>query len=245
MQYFVFTTKHHDGFSMFDTKQTDYPHHRPATAVQHATRAPDVAQAVSTRSAKQGFGIGAYFSKADWHNPDYWSPDAPARTRNPNYDTRANPEKWARFVDVRPRPDRGADHRLRPDRHPVAGRGAGPPAEAGHPHGRAGRHGAQPPAGSDRGGPHRRRGARELPHAGAGGARRSRFLPVGDVHDDGDQWSYKPDDHYKSPRKLVHLLVDVVAKGGNFLLNVGPQPDGRLPAPALERMKEIGVVAER
>jgi alpha-L-fucosidase len=56
----------------------------------------------------------------------------------------------------------------------------------------------------------------------------------------GGQWSYKADDRYKSTRQLVHLLVNVVAKGGNFLLNVGPDPDGRLPEPALVRMKEIG-----
>ena len=56
----------------------------------------------------------------------------------------------------------------------------------------------------------------------------------------GDQWSYKPDDKYKSTHRLVHLLVDIVAKGGNFLLNVGPRPDGQLPPPALERMQQIG-----
>jgi alpha-L-fucosidase len=56
----------------------------------------------------------------------------------------------------------------------------------------------------------------------------------------GDQWSYKPDDRYKPPRQLVHLLVDVVAKGGNLLLNVGPDAEGRLPRAALERMREMG-----
>jgi alpha-L-fucosidase len=56
----------------------------------------------------------------------------------------------------------------------------------------------------------------------------------------GDQWSYKPDDKYKSPRQLIHLLVDVVAKGGNLLLNVGPDADGRLPPGALSRLKDIG-----
>ena len=55
----------------------------------------------------------------------------------------------------------------------------------------------------------------------------------------GDQWS-QPNDRYKSTRSLIHLLVDVVAKGGNLLLNVGPQPDGLLPAPALERLREMG-----
>ncbi len=56
----------------------------------------------------------------------------------------------------------------------------------------------------------------------------------------GDQWSFKPDDKYKSTHQLIQLLVDIVGKGGNFLLNVGPQPDGQLPAMTLVRLKEIG-----
>ena len=56
----------------------------------------------------------------------------------------------------------------------------------------------------------------------------------------GDQWSFKPNDNYKSTDHLIHLLVDIVAKGGNFLLNVGPQPDGTLPLAAQQRMKEMG-----
>jgi alpha-L-fucosidase len=56
----------------------------------------------------------------------------------------------------------------------------------------------------------------------------------------GDQWSFKPGDNYKSTRRLIHLLVDIVGKGGNFLLNVGPQQEGELPAEAVLRLKEIG-----
>ena len=56
----------------------------------------------------------------------------------------------------------------------------------------------------------------------------------------GDQWSYKPGDRYKSTHQLVHLLVNIIAKGGNFLLNVGPQPDGRFPEEARSRLHEIG-----
>jgi alpha-L-fucosidase len=56
----------------------------------------------------------------------------------------------------------------------------------------------------------------------------------------GDSWSYKPNDKYKSSRELVHKLVDVVAKGGNFLLNVGPDAEGQLPQEAVTRLGEIG-----
>ena len=56
----------------------------------------------------------------------------------------------------------------------------------------------------------------------------------------GDSWSYVPNDNYKSTKELIHMLCDVVAKGGNLLLNVGPDADGNLPPEALQRMEEIG-----
>ena len=56
----------------------------------------------------------------------------------------------------------------------------------------------------------------------------------------GTGFSYRYDDSYKSPRELIHLLVDVVAKGGNLALNVAPGPDGRLPQPAIDRMNAMG-----
>ncbi|RZJ64696.1 MAG: alpha-L-fucosidase, partial [Flavobacterium sp.] len=56
----------------------------------------------------------------------------------------------------------------------------------------------------------------------------------------GEAWGYVPNDKYKSVNKLVHLLADVVAKGGNFLLNVGPKPDGTFPDTVVERLAGIG-----
>ena len=53
-------------------------------------------------------------------------------------------------------------------------------------------------------------------------------------------WSWVREPHYKSTHELIRLLVDVVAKGGNFLLNVGPSPAGSLDAEAYERLAGIG-----
>ena len=53
-------------------------------------------------------------------------------------------------------------------------------------------------------------------------------------------WSYTPNDTYKSTRQLIHILVDIVSKGGNLLLNIGPGPNGDWDATAYERLKEIG-----
>jgi alpha-L-fucosidase len=56
----------------------------------------------------------------------------------------------------------------------------------------------------------------------------------------GGQWSYNANDTYKPTRQLIHMLAQVVSRGGNFLLNVGPGPDGELHPTAYERLKEIG-----
>ncbi|MFC1662025.1 alpha-L-fucosidase, partial [Gemmatimonadota bacterium] len=53
-------------------------------------------------------------------------------------------------------------------------------------------------------------------------------------------WSFVPDDTYKSARTLVHMLADVVSKGGNLLLNIGPGPDGRWHDAAYDRLLELG-----
>ena len=56
----------------------------------------------------------------------------------------------------------------------------------------------------------------------------------------GTSFSFGYEDRYKTPREVICLLTDIVAKGGNLALNVGPQPDGRLPAGALRTMKGMG-----
>ena len=56
----------------------------------------------------------------------------------------------------------------------------------------------------------------------------------------GTSWSYVPNDDYKPTAKLIHLLVDIVAKGGNLLLNIGPSPEGELSPVALQRLHELG-----
>ena len=53
-------------------------------------------------------------------------------------------------------------------------------------------------------------------------------------------WSYVPNDKYKPANEIIEKLVDIVSKGGNYLLNIGPGPDGELDAVAYQRLKEIG-----
>jgi len=98
MRYVVFTTKHHDGFSMFDTKQTDYRITGPASPFRTNPRA-DIAKEIFGAFRREGFGIGAYFSKPDWHSPDFWAPEWATPDRNVNYSIDKHPERWRRFRD--------------------------------------------------------------------------------------------------------------------------------------------------
>jgi alpha-L-fucosidase len=61
----------------------------------------------------------------------------------------------------------------------------------------------------------------------------------------GTSFSVRYEDTYKSGREIVHILLEIVSKGGNLALNVGPQPDGRLPEGAVRSMKELGVWLEQ
>jgi alpha-L-fucosidase len=58
--------------------------------------------------------------------------------------------------------------------------------------------------------------------------------------DDGEGWGYLKETGYKSPRTLVHYLIDNVSKNGHLLLNIGPKPDGTLPEQAVEILRGMG-----
>lgn len=98
MKYMIFTTKHHDGFCMYDTKLSDYKITAPEVPFSKDSRA-DITAQVFKAFRDQGFGIGAYFSKADWHCPYYWRADVFAEDKGPNYDPAADPQRWAKFVE--------------------------------------------------------------------------------------------------------------------------------------------------
>ena len=98
MKYVVFTTKHHDGFSMFDSKYTDYKITDPKTPFSSNPRA-NVTKEIFKAFRNEGMWTGAYFSKPDWHSPYYWDPYFPPLDRNVNYDPELYPNKWNKFID--------------------------------------------------------------------------------------------------------------------------------------------------
>lgn len=253
MKYVVFTTKHHDGFSMFDTKLSEYRITGPDVPFHSNPRA-NVAEEVFAAFRKQGFGVGAYFSKPDWNCPDYWAPEWATANRNVNYDTRKYTERWQKFVAF----VHGQIGELTSKYGPLDilwldGGWVNPET---HPNAIAG--GSEVPWPQDIDMPGLAALARRnqpgliVVDRTVGGAYENYRTPEQSIPKTplpypwetcmtlGSSWSYKPRDHYKPARQIVHMLVDIVAKGGNYLLNVGPDANGELPAAAVERLAEIG-----
>ena len=92
MKYVIFTTKHHDGFCMFDTKETDYKI-TSTLCPYHIQPKANVTKEIFNTFRDNGFMIGAYFSKPDWDSEYYWWPYFPTRDRNANYDPLKYPER--------------------------------------------------------------------------------------------------------------------------------------------------------
>ena len=98
MKYVVFTTKHHDGFCMYDTKETTYSTVDSSCPFSENENS-DITGAIVNAFRNQGFWTGLYFSKADWHHPDYWAEQWATPDRNVNYDPQKYTERWQKFCD--------------------------------------------------------------------------------------------------------------------------------------------------
>ncbi|WP_443937916.1 alpha-L-fucosidase [Pedobacter sp. MW01-1-1] len=253
MRYMVFTTKHHDGFSMFDTKQTDYKITDSKTPFSSNPRS-NLTKEIFNVFRKDNFKIGAYFSKPDWHNENYWWPEFPPKDRNPNYNPAKHPERWERFKDFTYKQieelmsDYGKVDILWLDGgqvRPVKNNKGINEKQSGlfnqdidMPKIAAMAREHQPGLiVVDRtvSGPYEnyKTPEQQLPDAPLP-------YPWETCMTMGKSWSYVPNDTYKSSLSLIQTLVKIVSRGGNFLLNIGPGPTGDWDPVAYERLKDIG-----
>jgi alpha-L-fucosidase len=180
---------------------------------------------------------GVYFSIPDWHHPDFEDPELPVlREFLPNYDNTQNPEKWQRFLDFM----HAQVEELMTGFGPIdmlwLDGGVGDQYDMPKLAAMARSH--QP--------------GLLVVQRGQGGRYENYRTPEQYFPDEplpyawetcltmGDYWAFNPKDYYKPARELIHILVEIVCKGGNLLLDIGPDADGRLPAAALDRLVEIG-----
>lgn len=254
MKYVVFTTKHHDGFCMFDTKLTDYKITSPSCPFHDDPRA-DIAKQVFDAFRIEGLWTGAYFSKPDWHCPYYWWPYFPPKDRNVNYLPTRYPERWQQFKDFtsgqieelmtrygkmdilwldggQVRPLNTIDTSVNWQKAILIDQDIDMARIAAM----ARKH--QP-------------GLLVVDRT-VGGEYENYVTPEGHVPDAdlgvpwetcmpmGTSWSWVPNEKYKSTDEIIRTLVNVVSRGGSLLLNVAPGPDGQLDSTAYVRLKEVG-----
>ncbi|MFS0613077.1 alpha-L-fucosidase [Lederbergia ruris] len=246
-KYLIFTTKHHDGFCLWDTKTTDYR----ITAKDcpfHTHKYADITKNVFNAFREKGLGIAAYFSKPDWHSPYYWAPGMERGSftdRNPSYDPDEFPWLWEKFTEFTHEQMlelvsnygpidilwldggqvNGGKQNIKLDQVVKKARKIEPGLIV-----------------ADR---------------TIGGEYENYLTPEQTIPEHaldvpwescitiGKSFCYRYEDHYKSLQEIIHILIEVVAKGGNLALNVSPQPDGRLPLEAIERMKALGKWLDR
>jgi len=259
MKYVVFTTKHHDGFCMFDTKYTDYKITDPKTPFSKNPKA-NIAKEIFNAFRAEGMWAGAYFSKPDWHSPYYWWPNFATPDRNVNYDITRYPERWENFVKYTQNQimelmsdygkidilwlDGGWVEKMTPEQ--IKGYITSPDYKFIHIQNQDIRMEELATK------------ARQLQPGllivdrAVEGPNQNYLTPENQVPKEmleypwesciimGGGWSYAFNAQYKSSRELVHMLIDIVAKGGNLLLNIAPSPKGTWDDAAYQRLKDIG-----
>ena len=241
-KYICFTTRHHDGFSMFDTKYSDY------NIVDATPFKRDVVKELAEECKKQGIKLHLYYSHLDWTREDYYpygrTGRNTGRTKHGNWNdyfdfmnnqltellTNYGPIGAIWFDGMWDQPD---DFDWRLDEQYSLIHKLQPACMIGNNHHK------KPIEGEDF-----QMFERDLPgenNAGLSSESEIGQLPLETCQTMNGMWGYKiQDQNYKSVSELIRLLVRASGKGANLLMNVGPQPNGEIPAVALERLKGMG-----
>ena len=223
MRYICFTAKHHDGFCMWDTHQTDYN-------IMHTAYGRDVLRELSEACARRGMSLSLYYSNPDWHEPCAYNPLSSHQWKCPRPEA-GDSEKYRAFVkaqitelltgygpiytlfwDIPPRYEDPSLNQLVRSLQPgilINDRGYDK---------------------GDFSTPER-----EVPE----GSRFDRMTEA--CQSVGEQsWGYRSNEDYYTPRFLMSSVDKVMAMGGSYLLNAGPMADGRIPEQAASLIRRVG-----
>ena len=235
MKYMLFTTKHHDGFCMFDSKYTDFS---IANGAFRDNPRNNVAKYVFEAFRQKNFMIGCYFSKPDWHCEWFWNPYYSTPNRRQNYKIEQHKDWWKNYQTFTENQlgelmsDYGSMDILWLDGGWVTGDDVNldrvlEKARKTHP-------GLISVDRSIRGKnenyqtPERSIPATQLNY------------PWESCITLSNDWGWVPNAPYKSPEKVISILAEIVAKGGCLALGVGPTADGIIEQPVVERLHKIG-----
>jgi len=238
MKYVVITSKHHDGFALFDSKVSDYD-------IMATPWKRDVMRELSDAVRKEGLAMCWYHSIMDWHHPDYiphraWGAPQPKDTNfdrfvrylhdqvtelltnygpigvmwfDGEWESTWNHKLGQELYDLcrRLQPNVIVNNRVDVGRGGMAGM-----SDKGYA--------------GDFGTPEQ-----EIPATGLPGVDWETCMTM------NNHWGYNAfDKQFKTSTDLIQKLCDIASKGGNFLLNVGPKADGTIPEESIKILKEIG-----
>jgi len=221
MKYIVLTTKHHDGFCLWNTRQTDYN-------IMNTPFKRDVVKELAEACKKQNIAFGAYYSTCDWHQPDFPLTGQGGKIERPvsNLDAYTTYLKkqigelllnygplltlWfdmpQKFDAVRGQGIIDFAHILQPDILINSRTGA--------------------------------KGDYDTPEQRVGGFQNDH--PWESCITIASQWAWKPNDVVKTLEQCLHSLIRSAGGDGNLLFNVGPMSDGRIEPLQVDRLKEMG-----
>lgn len=241
-KYICFTTRHHDGFSMFDTEYSDYD------IIDATPFKRDIVKELADECARQDIKLHLYYSHLDWTREDYYplgnTGHKTGRKSHGKWDTyysfmnnqltelltNYGPIGAIWFDGMWDQPE-NFDWRLE-EQYTLIHK-LQPACLIGNNHHKA------PKPGEDF-----QMFERDLPGentAGFSADSKIGNLPLETCQTMNGMWGYKvKDQNYKSSKELIRLLVRTAGKGANLLINIGPQPNGEIPELALDRLKAMG-----
>lgn len=237
MKYAIFTTKHHDGFNMFDTKQTDFS---IANGPFKNHPKADVAKYVFEAFREKNFMVGAYFSKPDWHSQYYWWDYFATPNRSVNYKIERHPERWEKFKNFTfNQIEELMSNYGKLDILWLDGGWVAP---------------GRQDIDMDRIATMTRQHQSDIMIVDRTirGKYENYQTPERSVPEEqlpipwesciplSSDWGWIPDAKFKTPAEVIALLIEVTAKGGNLLLGVGPTPEGIIQPEVEAILSEVG-----
>jgi len=236
-KYMIFTTKHHDGFHMWDTKESDYKIGGSKSPFKR-----DLYGEIVEAFRKEGLGIGAYYSKADWYSKYYWSESDTIKGRGADYNPEEKPELWNKYVNF-----------VHNELEEIT-QNYGPVDILWLDAGWCGR-GKEDLCMDELAQKVRKTNPDLLIVDRMMGGRHENYVTperkipqVSQIPKKpwesniplGNDWGYVPNEHYKSSREIILSVIDVVAKGGNIILGFGPDGRGVIPNGSIEIITDLG-----
>lgn len=245
MKYITITSRHHDGFAMFDSKVSDW------NIVQRTPWGKDPLKMLADECHRQGIKLFFYYSQLDWHNPNYYPPGKTVINDGPWNNGRPDHGDWNAYLDY----INGQLRELLTNYGPIAGiwfDGMWDKPNADWQLGKTyalihqlqpaaliiPNHHEKPKPGEDV-----QTFERDLPGQNTAGFNTKTVsdLPLESSNTLNNSWGFNiGDSHYKSPEQVEEMLVRAAGNNSNLLLNIGPMPNGEIQEPFVERLHAVG-----